>query len=95
MPGWMHSLHSIAGSSSTPAYLRLFLVKMVIHVDRRHADRVALQPEVQHLLAGPTFASSYLLARWAENAFPHDRFNGSELPAADWHPEMLHNVPAA
>lgn len=51
MPGWMQTLHSIAGSANTAAYLRLFLVKMVIHIDRRHADRVASQPEVRHVPA--------------------------------------------
>ena len=46
MPDWMQTLHSIAGSAKTPAYLRLFLIKLVIHVDRRHADHAASQPEV-------------------------------------------------
>ncbi|KAK9861516.1 hypothetical protein WJX84_003424, partial [Apatococcus fuscideae] len=46
MPSWMQSLHLLAGSAETPAYLRLFLIKLVIHVDRRHVDRAASQPEV-------------------------------------------------
>ena len=46
MPAWMQSLHSMLESSSTPQYLRLFLTKMIIHVDMRHADRAASQPMV-------------------------------------------------
>ncbi|KAK9867398.1 hypothetical protein WJX84_001490 [Apatococcus fuscideae] len=43
MPTWMQGLHTILGNAETPHYLRLFLIKVIIHVDRRHADRAASQ----------------------------------------------------
>lgn len=46
MPTWMQGLHTILGNAETPHYLRLFLIKVIIHVDRRHADRAASQATV-------------------------------------------------
>lgn len=39
MPEWMKRMHDAVGSGEVPSYARLFLVKVVLHVDRRHAER--------------------------------------------------------
>ena len=33
MPAWLQSVHIILKSQSTPQYLRLFLTKMIVHVE--------------------------------------------------------------
>ena len=43
MPAWMASLHAALCAEATPLYARLFLVKVVLHVDRRHTDRAATE----------------------------------------------------
>ena len=43
MPAWMASLHAALSLEATPLYARLFLVKAVLHVDRRHSDRKAAE----------------------------------------------------
>lgn len=39
MPEWMKRMHDAVASGDVPKYGRLFLVKVVLHVDRRHAER--------------------------------------------------------
>ena len=39
MPEWMQRMHDAVCNGAVPRCARLFLVKAVLHVDRRHADR--------------------------------------------------------
>ena len=39
MPEWMKRMHDAVAGGEVPRYARLFLVKVVLHVDRRHAER--------------------------------------------------------
>ena len=41
MPEWMKRMHTAVESSQVPKAVRVFLVKAVLHVERRHADRQA------------------------------------------------------
>ncbi len=41
MPEWMKRMHTAVESSQAPRNVRLFLVKAVLHVERRHAEREA------------------------------------------------------
>ncbi|KAK9829312.1 hypothetical protein WJX72_005143 [[Myrmecia] bisecta] len=41
MPAWMSLLFDAVESDRTPLYIRLFLTKMVVHVDRRHQETLA------------------------------------------------------
>lgn len=41
MPDWMARMHVGVGSSQVPKIVRLFLVKAVLHVERRHSEREA------------------------------------------------------
>ena len=41
MPEWMKRMHTAVESSQVGKAVRLFLVKVVVHVERRHAERGA------------------------------------------------------
>ena len=41
MPEWMKRMHTAVESSQAARVVRLFLVKVVLHVERRHAEREA------------------------------------------------------
>lgn len=48
MPKWMKCMHAAVESSLVPRLVRLFLVKAVLHVERRHAEsEAAEQQQVQ------------------------------------------------
>lgn len=48
MPKWMKCMHAAVESSQVPRLVRLFLVKAVLHVERRHAESEAAgQQQVQ------------------------------------------------
>ena len=47
MPEWMKRMHAAVDSSQAPQYVRLFLVKAVLHVERRHSDRAAAAQQQQ------------------------------------------------
>ena len=38
MPEWLRLLHVSIASQETPKYVRFFLARMVLHVDRRHYE---------------------------------------------------------
>ena len=49
MPEWMQLLHQLLSNSTTPVHARLFITRLVIHVDRRHQERLeAVQVHVCH-----------------------------------------------
>ena len=39
MPAWMSLLHAAVQDPTVPPYVRLFLLKAVLHVDKRHVAR--------------------------------------------------------
>ena len=41
MPEWMTLLHKLMSNTSTPTITRLFIARLLIHVDRRHLERSA------------------------------------------------------
>ena len=41
MPEWMKRMHAVVEASQARRAVRLFLVKVVVHVERRHAEREA------------------------------------------------------
>ena len=43
MPAWMASLLRAVGDDGTPLYVRQFLIKALLHVDKRHADAAAAE----------------------------------------------------
>lgn len=43
MPGWMKHLHGLLCSTATPVLTRLFIARLVVHVDRRHQERQAAE----------------------------------------------------
>lgn len=49
MPAWMSLLHGSVASQDTPQYARLFLVKAVLHVEARHAARMAAAGEQEQV----------------------------------------------
>ena len=53
MPAWMALLHGAVSDTSVPHYVRLFLTKAVLHVDKRHVARAGGDPALQALLAPP------------------------------------------
>ena len=64
MPEWMRRMHTAVESSSVPKTVRLFLVKAVLHVERRHADRQAAVQQQQATSPGSsqvTHASAAVL----------------------------------
>lgn len=42
MPGWLRRLHTTVQSPDTPTYVRHFLVRMILHVDKRAVAAAAL-----------------------------------------------------
>ncbi len=47
MLAWMTLLHSAVSDTSVPHYIRLFLTKAVLHVDKRHVARTEADPALQ------------------------------------------------
>lgn len=47
MPAWMALLHSAVSNPSVPPYIRLFLTKAVLHVDKRHVARAEAEASLQ------------------------------------------------
>lgn len=47
MPAWMALLHGAVSDASVPHYVRLFLTKAVLHVDKRHVARTGADPALQ------------------------------------------------
>lgn len=57
MPEWMKRMHAAVESSQVSKAVRLFLVKVVVHVERRHAERGQGTRPGQQASTGPSPAS--------------------------------------
>lgn len=69
MPAWMALLHSAVSDTSVPQYIRLFLTKAVLHVDKRHVARTDTDPALQARSAttrGPTETQHVVLHGYSE-----------------------------
>ncbi|KAK9826371.1 hypothetical protein WJX81_003941, partial [Elliptochloris bilobata] len=79
MPEWMAHLHRAVQSPEVPRYARLFLIKALLHVDRRHLDRVSAEQALAERSGNPGVSG----------ALPHSVFGQH---AEQWFPAMVDAV---
>jgi hypothetical protein len=62
MPAWMALLHGAVSDASVPHYVRLFLTKAVLHVDKRHVARIGADPALQVWPESPLLSKHFAAA---------------------------------
>ncbi|KAL3135934.1 hypothetical protein ABBQ32_006979 [Trebouxia sp. C0010 RCD-2024] len=85
MPEWMKRMHAAVESSQVTRAVRLFLVKVVVHVERRHAERGQGNRPGQQASTRPSPASP----QDGGNESSHGIFGHF---ASDWFPAMVSAV---
>ena len=58
MPEWMKRMHTAVECNQVSKPVRLFLVKVVLHVERRHAERASVGQQAGNSPASPQLQQS-------------------------------------